>query len=205
MVLITEQVEAPLLWALSKRYPHPKADDPFNCYKDSEIQDLLFKVAEDYRKIAIREDAARKLQKKSLINWREFYVGAVGVGLVMSARPRRGHAYDWWAFGAFNTKTSSKDCKFCAEKRIMRGARKSLCGTIGTLVVVGISQPDGRSGRQGPALDPCETCRDNMRSPEYRTLFRANTSLLVAQPGSQVRYYRPLARMMNDHEERWSH
>jgi len=202
MVLVVGQIEEPLIRALLKYTTRPVHNHLMRCFQVEEVREAAIKVAEDVRSLAIEEDARRKLTKKSLVNYREFYVGGVGVGLVLS--PYGNRTYDWWVFAAYNTKPSKKACKFCAEKRIMCGARIAMCIGLGGLAVVGVPQPDGRSNVRGLTLDPCEACRDDMRSKEFRTLFLPTTSILTAQPGSQMIRFQQVSELMVTHGEVWS-
>jgi hypothetical protein len=201
VVLASRQIEGPLLGVLSAYRRRPTEDHLLRCFRIETVQEAAIKVAEEIRVVAMREDARRKSRRESLINYRAFYVGGVGVGLVLS--PYSSRTYDWWAFAAYNTKPSKKACKFCAEMRIMAGARSAMCICLGGLAVVGVPQPDGRSNVLGLTLDPCEACRDEMRSQKYRTLFRSTTLVLTAQPESQLSQLRPLGELMRTHGETW--
>lgn len=203
MVLVLKQqsFEAKLLGLLLKYYPNPTREDALTCFKHQEISDEAIKAAEAYRKLAQREDEIRKLQKKTLINYREFYVGSVFIGLIQSPNSKR--KYEWCVFGAFNTKPSKRAEKYCAEKRNMRSARKAVCALVGAICVVGVAQPDGRSGVVSDVLDPCGECRDDLRSFQYFTLFTRKTQVLLAQPGSQTAVLKSMEGLMTDHREIW--
>lgn len=192
-------IEEPLVEALRTYVANPTQHDLMRCLNVAAVQDATVRVAETVRSVAIREDDARLAQGANLLNYRRFYVGAVGIGLVMSSSARR--PYTWWTFAAYNTKPSKRACKFCAEKRIMAGARAALCIRLGGLAVVGVPQPDGRSNIQSPTLHPCETCRDDMRSVAFRTLFSPETKILTAQPLSQEREPHTLSKLMRFHKE----
>ncbi|OGG47693.1 hypothetical protein A2761_02230 [Candidatus Kaiserbacteria bacterium RIFCSPHIGHO2_01_FULL_51_33] len=202
MTTISQRVEDPLLAVLLRLFPHPTVKDAMNCLKIEQVQDAAVRVAERARQFAIDEDERRRTKGgKDLINYRGFYVGAVGIGLILS--PWQGpYPYTWFAFAAFNTKPSKKARKYCAEKRLMRGARKNRCTCLGGLAVSGELQPDGRSGIQGLNLDPCGACRDDAAG-EYRSLFRNGTLLLTAQPGSQFREVKTMSQLMEAHGEKW--
>lgn len=202
MITLSKPVDNPLLGALRKFFPNPRAENAISCLRVEEMQDLGIRAAEEARRLAAAEDDARlAVGKRTLLNYRRFYVGGVGIGLILSPWSHR--TYEWVTFAAFNTKGSKKDKKCCAEMRIMKGARSSHWICIGGLVVVGELQPDGRSGVQGLALDPCEACRDMMRSPENRYLFRDRSLLLTAQPESQIRVLRSIPELMKTHNEEW--
>lgn len=202
MITVSEPIEQPLLAALYRRSPRPMLRDAMECLKDEEVQNLAVSVAERARKLAMEEDDQRLLVKKSLINYRRFYVGGVGIGLTLSQFPGQ-RPYEWFVFAAFNTKPSKKASKYCAEMRIMKACRDVRCSCVGGFVVVGERQPDGRSGVQGMTLDPCEACRDQMRCDKYRSMIRRTTLLLTAQPQSQIRNLKTIPDLMRIHGEEW--
>ncbi|HTR18825.1 MAG TPA: hypothetical protein VMH91_02490 [Candidatus Paceibacterota bacterium] len=186
---------------LFKLTSRPRPEDALHALKEPNVQDAAIAVAERMRHLAMKEDKERSIQRRSLINYRQFYVGGVGIGLVLGGE--KSSPYEWWVFAAVNSKPSKKATKFCAEMRIMRAARETRCGCIGGLVVIGENQPDGKSGLLRKTLDPCGDCRACMRHPDNRARFRRNTLILTAKPLSQVRYCEPLYKMMAAHEEGW--
>lgn len=187
------------LFSLSKR---PTQADAYECLRDKRVSCAAIKLAEEMRRYAIEEDRERSRHKKTLLNYRRFYVASVGIGIVPAKRSER--RFDWWAFPAHNTKSSPKVPKFCAEMRVMRAARESTCTCIGGIVVIGERQPDGRSGIIRPiGLDPCEACRDCMRSKENRHLFGKKTLVLTGQPLAQVHHLEPIPELMKAHGEPW--
>ena len=95
------------------------------------------------RHLAIEEDDARKERGEPLINYRRFYVGGVGIGVVLGRK--RATPYEWWVFAASNTKPSKKADKYCAEMRIIRAA-KEVRPLYRRHRGLGENQPDGRSG-----------------------------------------------------------
>lgn len=202
MITLQQPIEGPLLAALYRRFPKPTVRDAVQSLFEEDIQNAAICVAEKARGLAIVEDRQRAVIKKPLHNYREFYVGGVGIGLRLSPWPGQ-RPYEWYVFGAFNTKPSKKAKKFCAEMRIMKSFQSSRCVCIGGLVVVGELQPDGRSGVRGMTLDPCEACRDDMRSEDYRYLFRNQTQLLTALPSSQIRQIKSVPELMRVHAEDW--
>lgn len=202
MITLSRPIEQPLYDLLHRRFPRPTSRDALQCLQDEEVQDAAVKLAEEMRKLAIVEDEHRKQQKKPPINWRNFYVSSVGIGIMLSPQPKRS-PYDWFVFSAFNSKPSKKADKYCAEMRVMRAAKSSRCVCLGGLVVVALPQADSRSGKNGITLDPCPECRDMIRSEKFRYLYRDTTLLLTAQPESQVRALRRLPQLMSDHNEKW--
>ncbi|MBI2610545.1 hypothetical protein HYW60_01240 [Candidatus Kaiserbacteria bacterium] len=200
MVIISGRIEEPLLDALFRFSSNPTLREAAQSLLREDIQDAAVFVAEQVRLIAAREDEERRRQKRPLINWREFYVGSVGIGLTPAKRSKR--RFDWFAYAAWNTKPHRNVEKYCGEMRIMRAAKDVRCRHIGGLVVVGESQYDGGSGIQRWTLDPCEACRQLMRE-KYRRLFRQDTLVLTAQPVSQLRILKTIPRLMHDHGESW--
>lgn len=203
VVIVTQGlVEAPVLDALFKISQRPRPEDALHALRDVRVQDAALETAERMRHIAIKEDEARlKSGRKDLINYRRFYVGGVGIGVVHASH--RKVPYEWWVFAASNTKPSKKATKYCAEMRIVRAAKEVLCSCLGGLVVVGENQPDGRSGALRNTLDPCAECRDMMRADCNKYMFRHNSLILTAKPLSQIRYVETLPKMMKAHGERW--
>jgi len=202
MIVAQGLIEAPVLEALFRLSTRPRPDDALRALRDVAVQDAALAVAQKMRRLAIEEDDARLHRgEKSLINYRRFYVGGVGIGLVLGRRSSV--PYEWWVFAASNTKPSKKAKKYCAEMRIIRAAREHLCPCIGGLVVVGENQPDGKSGNLRKTLDPCGDCRECMRCQDNRYLFRRQTLIVTAQPLSQVRYVEALPKMMTAHSESW--
>ncbi|MBI5644834.1 hypothetical protein HY970_01935 [Candidatus Kaiserbacteria bacterium] len=195
-------VEAPLLDELFRLSKRPRPEDAQQALRDVRVQDTALAIAQKMRHLAMEEDATRaKSGERDRINYRGFYVGGVGIGVGLGRRSSV--PYEWWAFAATNTKPSKKAAKYCAEMRIIRAAKEVRCVCIGGLVVLGENQPDGRSGELRKTLDPCGECRDCMRSPSNRYLFRQRTLIVTAQPLSQVRYVETLPRMMTAHHEKW--
>lgn len=201
MITLSQPVEGPLLAVLYKRFPNPTIRDAQQCLQNEEIQDVAVCIAEKIRKLAMKEDEERLRSRKSLNNYRQFYVGGVGIGLILSPWSRR--PYEWYVFGAYNTKPSKRAKKFCAEMRIMKSFKSARCVCMGSLVVIGELQPDGRSQVKGLTLDPCEACRDDMRSEDYRYLYRDQTQLLTALPSSQTRTLKSIPELMKVHGEDW--
>lgn len=202
MIVAQGLIEAPVLEELFRLSKRPDPDTALRALRDVGVQDAALGVAERVRSLAMQEDEKRLAEgRKDLINYRRFYVGGVGIGVVHAST--RKVPYEWWAFAAANTKPSKKACKYCAEMRIVRAAKDVLCSCIGGLVVVGENQPDGRSGELRKTLDPCADCRDMMRAPENRYLFRAKSLIVTAKPRSQIRYVETLSTMMRAHRERW--
>ncbi len=191
-------VEEPVLDALFKYARRPSHEDALRVLREPEVQETTIAVAERMRHLAMEEDAQRKKLHKSFVNYRQFYVGGVGIGLVLA-----GDHYEWWVFAAVNSKSSKHDTKFCAEMRIMRAARETRCSCIGGLVVVGENQPDGRSGLLRKTIDPCAECRDCMRHPSNRPRFHRHTLILKSKPLGQVHYLETLQNMMAFHREAW--
>lgn len=204
MAIIAERlVERPVLDALFKFSNQPHHEDALNALRDRAVQDAAIEVAECIRSLAKAEDDERAQRgRKDRINYRRFYVGGVGIGLTLNRRGSGG-PYEWWAFAASNTKPSKKASKYCAEMRIVRAAKDSLCSCLGGIVVVGENQPDGRSNKLRKTLDPCADCRDMMKSLENRYMFRKRSLIVTAKPLSQVRYVETIPKMMSAHGETW--
>ena len=202
MFTVKRPIEEPLVLALMNFKASPRPEDALRALHDNEVRHVAIEVAQEARRLVMAEDAHRKEAQRELINYREYYVTSVEIGLTLnrSADPRR--PYAWHSFASFNTKASKKACKYCAEMRIMRACREAHCVCIGGLVVIGVPQPDGRSGVMGTTLDPCESCRDLMRE-EYRHLFRDDTLLVTAQPESQFHMVRTIPELMLTHNEEW--
>lgn len=199
MIVTHGLVEAPVLDELFKLTPRPRPEDALLALREIPVQDAVLGAAQRMRHLAIQEDDERKKRGEALINYRRFYVGGVGIGVVLGRKPRV--PYEWWVFAASNTKPSKKAHKYCAEMRIVRAAKEIRCTCIGGLGVLGENQPDGKSGALRKTLDPCGECRECMR--ENRYLFRTNTLVLTAQPLSQIRYVENLGKMMAAHNEKW--
>jgi len=202
MMLATRLVEAPVLDELFKLTKRPRPEDALLALREPGVRDATLAVAQHMRQLAMEEDAVRIAENKALINYRQFYVGSVAIGIVHAGR--RSMPYDWWVFAAVNTKPSKKASKYCAEMRIMRAAREVPCGCIGGLTVLGENQPDGKSGILRKTLDPCGDCRECMRHPDNRPRFRRNSLIHTAKPLSQVSYVEELHKMMTAHGESWS-
>lgn len=202
MILGKGIVEAPVLDALFALSRRPREEDALRALYDRKVQQATLCVAQRMRDLAKEEDETRAEKKTALVNYRRFYVGGVGIGLVHTGE--RHLPYEWWVFAAYNSKPSKKAKKFCAEMRIMRASREVPCTCIGGLTVLGENQPDGKSGILRKTLDPCGDCRDCMRHPDNRPRFRRNTLILTAKPLSQVPpYVEPLFKMMAAHKETW--
>lgn len=202
MIVAQGLVEAPVLDALFRLAPRPRPEDALRAFGERTVQDAAISVAQRMRELAKEEDEERLSKgRNSLINYRRFYVGGVGVGLVLSGNAKS--PYEWWVFAASNTKPSKKATKFCAEMRIVRAAKDMHCTCIGGLVVVGENQPDGRSGKLRKTLDPCAECRDMLRRECNRHMLRQRTLIVTAKPHSQVRYVETIPRMMTAHGEKW--
>ncbi|OGC87484.1 hypothetical protein A3C20_02450 [Candidatus Kaiserbacteria bacterium RIFCSPHIGHO2_02_FULL_55_25] len=201
MIVAQGLVEAPVLDALFKLTARPRPEDALRALREVDVQDAVLAAAQRMRHLAIEEDDARKERGQPLINYRRFYVGGVGIGVVLGRRYST--PYEWWVFAASNTKPSKKADKYCAEMRIIRAAKEVRCSCIGGIGVLGENQPDGRSGNLRKTLDPCGGCRDCMRHVGNRYLFRARTLIMTAQPLSQVRYVETLPKMMAAHGEKW--
>ena len=195
-------MEAPVLDELFRLAKRPRPEDAVQALRDVRVQDAALAAAERMRCLAKEEDEARILRgQKSLINYRRFYVGGGGIGVVLGRKSSS--TYEWWVFAASNTKPSKKAHKYCAEMRIMRAAAESNCSCIGGFVVLGENQPDGRSGELRKTLDPCGDCRDCMRLIDNRGRLRHKTLIVTAKPLSQVRYVETLPKMMAAHHETW--
>ena len=201
MILTQGLVEGPVLDCLFKFASRPRPDDAVRALGEAAVQDAALAVAERMRQLAKQDDEERLVLHKSLNNYRRFYVGGLGIGVVTTGNYK--YPYDWWAFAASNSKSSKNACKFCAEMRIIRAAKEVPCACVGGLVVLGENQPDGRSGELRKTLDPCGNCRDMMRAPENLYLFRRRTLIMTAKPLSQVRYVESLPKMMEAHGETW--
>jgi hypothetical protein len=207
MVVTEGFVGAPVLEALFAISVRPSREDAYAALNNEAVRTAAIRVAQKMRHIAIEEDnrreeeAKKKKQKPSLINYRRFYVGGVGIGLTLGRSSKV--PYEWWTFPAYNTKVSKNDKKFCAEMRIMRAAREVTCACIGGFVVVGENQPDGRSGKLRKTLDPCGDCRDCMRHEDNAYLLSPNTLIVTSQPLSQLSGCETLRAMMRAHGERW--
>ncbi len=201
MIIAKKLIELPVLDALYKFSPRPAVEDALSAFKNPEVQNAALEVAQRMRELAREEDEVRTVQRKSLVNYRRFYVGGVGIGLVLSGRSK--DPYEWWAFPAANSKPSKKATKFCAEMRIMKGAREGNCACIGGIAVLGENQPDGKSGKLRNTLDPCGDCRECMRHPHNKGRLRRSTLILTSKPMSQVHYIEPLFKMMAAHGETW--
>ncbi len=196
------RAEGELFEALFSFSSKPTFDHAFNCFTNEKVQRCTITLAELSRQYALEVDRERSRTKEKPINYRHFYVGGVGIGLVPAKRSKR--RYDWWAFSAFNTKSSQRAEKYCAEMRIMRAARAVSCACIGSIAVIGERQSDGRSGVIRPiGLDPCEACRDCMRKPENRMMFAAKTRILTGQPLAQHHSIETIPQMMAAHKEVW--
>ncbi len=194
-------LEAPILDALNEFEKRPDQRAALSALNVAHVLAAAFDVANEIRRLAREEDDRREARKESLINYRRFYVGGIGIG-VMLGRSRR-TPYEWWVFGAANTKPSKKADKYCAEMRIIRAAKEVRCAHIGGLVVVGENQPDKRSGLERRTLDPCPECRDYMRHPCHRHMFSPRTRIATQQPLSQFWKVETLSEMMAAHKERW--
>ena len=203
MVVVKGLVEAPVLDALFKLSTRPTREDAWGAMGNRDVRSAAFQVAEKMREIAKEEDDARKgVGKKDLNNYRRFYVGAVGVGLILSDKDAA-MQYEWFAFAAYNTKPSKKAGKFCAEMRIIRAARELRCCCMGGIAILGENQPDGRSGALRKTLDPCGECRDVMKADCNRFLFTRRTLIATAKPLSQLQYVETLPKVFAAHGEKW--
>ena len=201
MVLTKGLVEGPVLDALFKFERRPRTEDALHALHQPNVQEAALIVAQRMRQLAMQEDEERVAQHRSLVNYRRFYVGGVGIGLVLTGS--RSHPYEWWAFAAMNSKPSKSAEKFCAEMRIMRAARETRCSCIGGFAIIGENQPDGKSGLLRRTLDPCAECRECMRHPDNQARLRRDTLILTSRPLSQVHYVEPIFKMMAVHRETW--
>ena len=199
MIVAKSGLELPVIDELLKITKYPSPDDAVRALTYGRVQAAAIEAAERIRTMVREEDDERQLKRRSLINYRRFYVGGVGIGVSITGSNK--HPYKWWAFVAANTKPSKAASKFCAEMRIMTAAREVRCSCIGGLVVVGELQPDARSGKQRMTLDPCPECRDMMRCDRYRHLFRTRSQIMTAQPLAQVLNLETLPEMMAFHGE----
>lgn len=196
----TERLEQPLHDLLLKFSAKPTPADSWNCISELPILETAVYLAEQMRHIAMERDKINKELKRTPINYRQFYVGAVGIGVLPSKS--RKQRFEWFAFPAWNTKPHPNAPKYCAEMRIIRSAREQSCVCIGTMVVVGERQSDKRSGISREwGIDPCHECRDCMR--RKKKLFRASTRIVTGQPQIQVPHVETLPELMQAHGEKW--
>ena len=109
-------------------------------------------------------------------SWRNFDVGAVGVGLRPILRPG---SNPWFVRFAANTKARVGE-KYCGEQRIMDVALRKAISEILWFYVAGEPQLDHGSGKSSETLTPCERCRWRMR-----VLMQDDTSPII-QPDMQI-------------------
>lgn len=200
MIVTDKHIEEHVLDALFRYAPRPNEADALRCLESPGVQDASVLVAEAVREAAMIEDEYRREEGLTPINWREFFVGGVGIGLVPGKRRR--NRFEWFVAAAWNTKPHPNVEKYCAEMRIMRTMRDVRCICLGGVTVIGERQYDGKSGVQRWTLDPCEACRKLMRG-KYHGLYRRKSLVLTAQPGSQLRVLKPISKLMTDHGESW--
>ncbi|MDB5238515.1 MAG: hypothetical protein JWM46_785 [Candidatus Kaiserbacteria bacterium] len=201
MILAKGLVEAPVLDALFDITPLPRIEHALRALENPAVQKAMMESGTRMRQLARSEDEQRAIANSSPVNYRRFYVSCVAIGLVL--RYNASAPYEWWAFVAANSKPSKKACKFCAEMRIVRAAREMRVMCIGGLLVLGERQPDARSGKLRNTLNPCPQCRDMMKHPDNRYLFRQRTLIMTSMPESQVQYMETLTKMYAAHGEQW--
>jgi hypothetical protein len=195
-----ERLEQPLLELLFTYSAKPTPSDSWNCVGQQPILDAAVFLAEEMRRVAMEKDDENRRLKRPPINYRQFYVGAVGIGVLPSKS--RKQRFEWFAFPAWNTKPHANAPKYCAEMRIIRSAREQSCICLGSLVVIGERQSDKRSGISREwGIDPCDACRDCMK--RKKRLFRATTRIITAQPRSQLPHMETLPELMKAHGEKW--
>lgn len=135
-----------------------------------EAKDLIKQHEDKFLELAM---LARKLAN----SYRNFDVGAVGVGLRTVTEP--GHS-PWTIRFAANTKEENGE-KYCGEQRLMDAALRKGWTHVLAFFVAGEPQNDHGSGRKDTVLLPCEVCRWRMRGlmREQKALIKPD-ALVIA-------------------------
>lgn len=119
------------------------------------------------------------------LQYRSFFVGGMGIGLV----PFSGWRYSWFVRGAWNTKPTQKSCKFCAEMRIMRAAREHTCAHLLRVFTSGMPREEDvlvvGGDPEKALLRVCEACRELIRG-KYSDLFIPESQFISARPDCAV-------------------
>ena len=147
------------------------------------IEDLAVVLASQMRL------SAQKFDRVEALQYRRFFVGGIGIGLI----PSDGGRFTWFVRGAWNTKhvAPPRGKKFCAEMRIMHAARKPNIGCqhiLGTYTAGVPREEDmitlGRSV-QG-LLRVCEECRKQVRG-KHASLFIPESMFISYNPETRER------------------
>jgi hypothetical protein len=205
-------IEDAVMKVLHRYNPGPTLGEAMQIVREREVQKEVLYVADAIRNVAIEINfRLQDLGHRPPLNHRGFLVGGLGISLVEDKGAPR--AFHWHAFAAWNTRYYPKghpedQGKYCAEKRIGMNALVRKCRCIVCLAVVGELNEggDGRSGKHGPGptLDPCESCRDDMRG-EFRSLYaEEGTIILTEHAVTRVRSKpRSVQELMDHHNETW--
>ncbi|MEK7169844.1 MAG: hypothetical protein AAB767_00980 [Patescibacteria group bacterium] len=158
---------------------------------DYGIEDLATVLACQMRLCAQRLDDIKRLQ------YRRFFVGGVGIGLI----PTKGGRFSWCVRGAWNTKHRPKGRKFCAEMRIMHAARdrRIKCQHLVGIYTVGVPREEDLVPLGRPVLGllrVCEACRALIRG-EHRELFIPETSFVSYNPETRQRSHHSLEEIIS--------
>lgn len=117
------------------------------------------------------------------LQYRKFFVGGMGIGLI----PFNEWRYSWFVRGGWNTKPTQNSCKFCAEMRIMRAAKKHGCTRLLRVYTSGMPREEDMKavgGDSGKALlRVCEACRELIRG-KYKELFIPESCFVTVRPDS---------------------
>lgn len=133
------------------RLKHALTEHSINPTRDEALA-LVHRYEEEFFALAL---LARPLAN----SWRNFDVGAVGVGL----KPVRTPGFSPWAIRfAANTKEQHGK-KYCGEQRLLDAALKRNWSHMLAVFVAGEPQPDHGSGKVSDTLTPCEVCRWRFR------------------------------------------
>ncbi len=184
------------LWKVNQR---PLYADALRSASDKNVADAALKAAHHIREEAVELSWRRVALGMQPLNHRHFYVGGLAIGIVQ--RGRNGD-HDWWVSAAWNTKPQPGDEKYCSEKRLGKRALKSGCRCVVSIAVVGERNDDSRSGISYKTLEPCESCRDDMRGT-FRSLYRRDTRILMENPHNATRSIKTVSQLMRGHGEAW--
>jgi hypothetical protein len=134
-------------------------------------------------------------------SYRNFDVAAVVVGL--RRKNSNSSELSWWLRFAANTKAEGGD-KYCGEQRCMDAALRKQVVHLIAFFVAGEPQPDHGSGKKGPTLLPCETCRWRMRGlmREDEPMIRADVLVITCNCHAPwVRKHQTVASLHDFHCE----